>query len=122
MCRFSPKCLEHTQEQEIEIGRKRINKNNPKVAVEETGGREIQVDFKSGECLQQTPDAYIHTCLGQVLCTDHNPIIDIGGDNNRMNKLTHYRRELCGVLGNQSRAIGDKGGLDDKGVTKIEQR
>ena len=38
-----------------------INKNNPKVAVEETGGREIQVDFKSGECQQQTPDVYIHT-------------------------------------------------------------
>ena len=38
-----------------------INKNNPKVAVEETGGREIQADFKSGECLQQTPDVYIHT-------------------------------------------------------------
>ena len=38
-----------------------INKNNPKVAVEETGGRGIQVDFKSGECQQQTPDVYIHT-------------------------------------------------------------
>ena len=38
-----------------------INKNNPKVAVEETGGREIQVDFKSGECRQQTTDViYIH--------------------------------------------------------------
>ena len=38
-----------------------INKNNPKVAVEETGGREIQVDFKSGECQQQTTDViYIH--------------------------------------------------------------
>ena len=48
-----------------------INKNNPKVAVEETGGREIQVDFKSGECQQQTPDAYIDTWLGQVLRTDH---------------------------------------------------
>ena len=73
-----------------------INKNNPKVAVEETGGRGIQVDFKSGECQQQAPDAYIHTCLGQVLCTDHNPIIDIGGDKNRMNKLTHYRGESGG--------------------------
>ena len=51
----------------------------------ETGGGEIQVDFKSGECLQQTPDVYIHTCLGQVLHTDHNPIIDIGGDKYRMN-------------------------------------
>ena len=57
---------------------------------------------------------YIHTCLGQVLCTDHNPIIDIGGDKNRMNKMTHYRRRSSG-------AIGDKGRLDDKGVTKIEQ-
>ena len=57
---------------------------------------------------------YIHTCLGQVLHTDHNPIIDIGGDKNRMNKLTHYH-------GRSSRAIGDKGGSDDKGVTKIEQ-
>ena len=38
-----------------------INKNNPKVAVEETGGREIQVDIKSGECKQQTTDViYIH--------------------------------------------------------------
>ena len=38
-----------------------INKNNPKVAVEETGGRGIQVDFKSGECQQQTTDIiYIH--------------------------------------------------------------
>ena len=65
---------------------------------------------------------YIHTCLGQVLHTDHNPKIDIGGDKNRMNKLTHYHRESSGVLRNQSGAIGDKGGLDDKGVTKIEQR
>ena len=56
---------------------------------------------------------YIHI-LGQVLHTDHNPIIDIGGDKNRMNKLTHYH-------GGSSGAIGDKGGLDDKGVTKIEQ-
>ena len=48
-----------------------IDKNNPKVAVEETGGRGIQVDFKSGECQQQTPDTYIHTWLGQVLHTDH---------------------------------------------------
>ena len=91
-----------------------INKNNPRVAVEDTGGRGIQADIKSGECQQQTPDTYIHTCLGQVLCTDHNPIIDIGGDKNRMNKLTHYHRRLSG-------AIGDKGGSDDKGVTKIEQ-
>ena len=38
-----------------------INKNNPKVAVEETGGREIQVDIKSRECQQQTSDViYIH--------------------------------------------------------------
>ena len=59
--------------------------------------------------------AYIHTCLGQVLGTDHNTIIDIGGDKNRMNKLTHYHRRSSGV-------IGDKGGLDDKGVAKIEQR
>ena len=29
-----------------------INKNNPKVAVKETGGRGIQVDIKSGECQQ----------------------------------------------------------------------
>ena len=57
---------------------------------------------------------YIHTCLGQVLHTDHNPIIDIGGDKNRMNKLTHYHRRSSGV-------IGDKSGSDDKGVTKIEQ-
>ena len=26
---------------------------------------------------------------------DHNPIIDIGGDKNRMNKMTHY----CGESG-----------------------
>ena len=58
---------------------------------------------------------YIHTCLGQALRTEHNPIIDIGGDKNRMNKLTHYRGRSSGV-------IGDKGGSDDKGVTKIEQR
>ena len=32
------------------------HKNNPKVAVEGTGGRGIQVDFKSGECQQQTPE------------------------------------------------------------------
>ena len=38
-----------------------INKNNPKVTVEETGSRVIQVDIKSGECQQQTPDViYIH--------------------------------------------------------------
>ena len=37
------------------------NKNNPKVAVVETGGREIQADIKSGECQQQTTDViYIH--------------------------------------------------------------
>ena len=47
--------------------------------------------------------------------TDHNPIIDIEGDKNRMNKMTHYH-------GRSSGAIGDKGGLDDKGETKIEQR
>ena len=42
-------------------GERVINKNNPKVAVEETGDRGIQVDIKSGECLQQTPDViYIH--------------------------------------------------------------
>ena len=29
-----------------------INENNPKVAVEETGGGEVQVDIKSGECQQ----------------------------------------------------------------------
>ena len=46
--------------------------------------------------------------------TDHNPIIDVGGDKNGMNKLTHY-------CGRSSGVIGDKGGLDDKGVTKIEQ-
>ena len=27
---------------------------------------------------------------------DHNPIIDIGGDKNRINKMTHYRRESGG--------------------------
>ena len=27
---------------------------------------------------------------------DHDPIIDIGGDKNRMNKMTHYRGELGG--------------------------
>ena len=42
-------------------GEESINKNNPKVAVEETGDRGIQVDIKSGECQQQTPDVYIHT-------------------------------------------------------------
>ena len=62
----------------------------------ETGGREIQVDIKSGECQQQTPDLHIGTCLGQVLRTDHNPIIDIGGDKNRMNKMTPYRGESVG--------------------------
>ena len=45
----------------LRLGERVINKNNPKVAVEETGGRVIQVNFKSGECQQQTPDAYIHT-------------------------------------------------------------
>ena len=39
---------------------------------------------------------YIHTCLGQVLRTDHNPIIDIGGDKNRMNKMTRYHGESGG--------------------------
>ena len=53
---------------------------------------------------------------------DHNPIIDIGGDKNRMNKMTHYCGKSSGVLGNQSGVIGDKSGLDDKGVTNIEQR
>ena len=53
---------------------------------------------------------------------DCNPIIDIGGDKNRMNKMTHYRGESSGVLRNQSGVIGDKSGSDDKGVTKIEQR
>ena len=42
-------------------GEEIINKNNPRVAVEETGDRGIQVDIKSGECQQQTPDVYIHT-------------------------------------------------------------
>ena len=53
---------------------------------------------------------------------DHNPIIDIGGDKNRMNKMTHYHRESSGILRNQSGVIGDKGRSDDKGVIKIEQR
>ena len=53
---------------------------------------------------------------------DYNPIIDIGGDKNRVNKMTHYHGELGGFLGNQSGVIGDKDGLDDKGVTKVEQR
>ena len=53
---------------------------------------------------------------------DHNPIIDIGGDKDRMSKMTHYCGESSGVLRNQSGAIGDKSGSDDKGVTKIEQR
>ena len=43
------------------LGERVINKNNPKVAVEGTGDRGIQVDIKSGECQQQTPDVYIHT-------------------------------------------------------------
>ena len=43
------------------LGEESINKNNPKVAVEETGSRGIQVDIKSGECQRQTPDViYIH--------------------------------------------------------------
>ena len=29
---------------------------------------------------------------------DHNPIIDIGGDKDRMNKMTCYRGELGGFL------------------------
>ena len=94
---------------EIDSGNWVINKNNPKVAVEETGGGEIQVDIKSGECQQQTPDVYIYTYLGQALRTDHNPIIDIGGDKNKMNKITHYHGRSSGV-------IGDKGEPDDKGV------
>ena len=53
--------------------------------------------------------------------TDHNPIIDIGGDKNRMNKLTHYRGRIGGLTRTKGGAIGDRGGLDDKGVTKIEQ-
>ena len=61
-----------------------------------TGSREIRVDIKSGECQQQTPDLHIGTCLGQVLRTDHNPIIDIGGDKDRMNKMTPYHGELVG--------------------------
>ena len=45
----------------LRLSEESINKNNPKVAVEETGGRGIQVDIKSGECQQQTPDViYIH--------------------------------------------------------------
>ena len=35
--------------------------------------------------------------------------------------MTHYRGESVGKTGNQSGAIGDKSGLDDNGVTKIEQ-
>ena len=50
------------------------------------------------------------------------PIIDIGGDKDRMNKMTHYHGESVGLTGTKSGAIGDKGGSDDKGVTKIEQR
>ena len=50
---------------------------------------------------------------------DHNPIIDIGGDKDRMNKMTW---RIGWVPGNQSGVIGDKSGSDDKGVTKIEQR
>ena len=55
------------------------------------------------------------------MCTDHNPIIDIGGYKNRMNKMTLSQR-IGGLTGTKSGAIGDKGGSDDKGVTKIEQR
>ena len=50
------------------------------------------------------------------------PIINIGGDKNRMNKMTHLSRRIGGLTGTKSGAIGDKGGSDDKGVTKIEQR
>ena len=57
--------------------------------------------------------AYIHTCLGQVLHTDHNPIIDIGRDKCRMNKLTHN-------CGKSSGTIRNKNGSDDKGGLKIE--
>ena len=39
--------------------------------------------------------------------------MDRGGDKNRMNKMTQYRGRSSGV-------IGDKSGLDDKGVTNIE--
>ena len=87
---FSKVPQTHTGTRDQDWVKRVINKNNPKVAVEETGGRGIQVDFKSGECSQQTPDLHIGTCLGQVLRTDHNPIIDIGGDKNRMNKMTPY--------------------------------
>ena len=45
----------------LRLGEEIINKNDPRVAVEETGDRGIQVDIKSGECQQQTPDIYIHT-------------------------------------------------------------
>ena len=51
----------HTGSRDRDQVKRVINKNNPKVAVEETGSREIQVDIKSGECQQQTPDViYIH--------------------------------------------------------------
>ena len=41
-------------------------------------------------------------------------IITIGGDKYRMNRLIHSHRKSSG-------AIGVKSGLDDKGVTNIEQ-
>ena len=72
-------------------GEESINKNNPRVAVEETEGSKLISSLGNANSRHQT----LHTCLGQVLRTDHNPIIDIGGDKNRMNKLTHY----CGELG-----------------------
>ena len=50
------------------------------------------------------------------------PIIYIGGDKNRMNKMTHLSRRIGGLTGTKGGAIGDKGGSDDKGVTNIEQR
>ena len=50
------------------------------------------------------------------------PKIHTGGDKNRMNKMTHYCGESGGLTGNQSGVIEDKGGSDDKGVMKIEQR
>ena len=58
---FSKVPRTHTGTRDQDRVKRVINKNNPKVAVEETGGREIQVDIKSGECQQQTPDViYIH--------------------------------------------------------------
>ena len=50
------------------------------------------------------------------------PIIDIGGDDNRMNEDDSLLWRIGCVPGNQSGVIGDKSGSDDKGMTKIEQR